>query len=117
MKRILWTISPALLAGMLVRLSLAAAPTTAPSAAGVEYFEKNIRPVLVERCYRCHSKDAEKIKGGLVLDTREGLLKGGDNGRVLIAGDPEKSTLIKAIRYHDEEIRMPPKEPLAPEQV
>jgi len=102
---------------LLARLSLAAAPTTKPSAEGIEYFEKNIRPVLVERCYRCHSKDAEKVKGGLLLDTREGLLKGGDNGVVLVPGDPDKSKLIIAIRYHDEEIRMPPKEPLAEQQI
>src|SRR5438046_5789437 len=103
-----------------VALGVAAAiasPTTKPSAEGIEYFEKNIRPVLVERCYRCHSKDAEKVKGGLLLDTREGLLKGGENGPVLVAGEPEKSKLIIAIRYHDEEIRMPPKEPLSEQQV
>ncbi|HEV8291656.1 MAG TPA: c-type cytochrome domain-containing protein, partial [Tepidisphaeraceae bacterium] len=94
-----------------------AAPTTKPSAEGIEYFEKHIRPVLVERCYRCHSKDAEKVKGGLLLDTRDGLLKGGENGVVIVPGDPEKSKLIIAIRYHDEEIRMPPKEPLAEQQI
>src|SRR5437667_9914401 len=47
-----------------------------PADPGLEFFEKNIRPVFVERCYKCHSHDAEKIKGGLLLDTREGLLKG-----------------------------------------
>src|SRR5438445_2062422 len=117
MKRILWIISFALLLGLLVRFSLAAPPTTKPSAEGIDYFEKNIRPVLVERCYRCHSKDAEKVKGGLLLDTREGLLKGGENGVVIVPGDPQKSKLIIAIRYHDEEIRMPPKEPLAERQI
>ena len=117
MKRIHKPISAALFVGVLVRLSLAAAPSTKPSAEGAEYFEKNIRPVLVERCYRCHSKDAEKVKGGLLLDSREALLKGGDNGPVIVAGDPEKSKLIIAIRYHDEEIRMPPKEPLAEQQI
>src|SRR3954468_7961522 len=111
------SISSILFVGFFVRFSPAASPTTAPSAAGVEYFEKHIRPVLVERCYRCHSKDAEKVKGGLLLDSREGLLKGGDNGSVLVAGDADKSKLIIAIRYHDEEIRMPPKEPLAEQQI
>src|SRR3954469_14528800 len=117
MKRILGSISVSVVLGVLVRLSLGAAPTTRPLAEGVEDFEKHIRPVLVERCYRCHSKDAEKVKGGLLLDSREGLLKGGDNGSVLVAGDADKSKLIIAIRYHDEEIRMPPKEPLAEQQI
>src|SRR5258705_8913479 len=104
---------PLLVLGLGMAMSLAGGPATKPSAEGVEFFEKNIRPVLAERCYRCHSADAEKIKGGLVLDTREGLLKGGDNGVVIVPGKPEKSRLITAIAYHDEEIRMPPKEPLA----
>ncbi len=117
MKRFFQRVSACVMLVLFVRLSLAAVPATKPSAEGIEYFEKNIRPVLVERCYRCHSKDAEKVKGGLLLDSREGLTKGGDNGVVLVPGDPEKSKLIIAIRYHDEEIRMPPKEPLADQQI
>src|ERR1051325_6797687 len=117
MKRILTTISITLSMGLFVPFGLAAAPSTKPSPEGIDYFEKHIRPVLVERCYRCHSKNAEKVKGGLLLDSRDGLLKGGDNGPVLVPGDPEKSKLIIAIRYHDEEIRMPPKDPLADQQI
>src|ERR671924_526315 len=109
MKSCFQRISGALSLLLLSGLSAAAAPTTKPAAEGIEYFEKHIRPVLVERCYRCHSKDAEKVKGGLLLDSREGILKGGEGGPVLVPGDPEKSKLIIAIRYHDEEIRMPPK--------
>ena len=83
---------------------------TAPDRAGIEFFEKHVRPVLVEHCYNCHSPGAEKgVKGGLLLDTRDGLLKGGDNGPAIVAGDPEKSLLIKAVRYHDENLQMPPK--------
>jgi hypothetical protein len=78
-------------------------------AAGAEFFESKIRPVLVERCYNCHSDKSEKLKGGLHLDSREGLLKGGDTGPAIVAGDPEKSLLIKAIRYTDENLQMPPK--------
>src|SRR5437764_11265343 len=99
MKRFFQRVSACVMLALLVRFSLAALPTTKPSAEGIDYFEKHIRPVLVERCYRCHSKDAEKVKGGLLLDTREGLLKGGENGPVLVAGEPEKSKLIIAIRY------------------
>src|SRR5262245_60541752 len=55
----------------------------------LDLFEKRVRPILVERCYRCHGPEAEKPKGGLRLDTREGLLKGGERGPALVPGDPE----------------------------
>ena len=83
----------------------------------VEFFEKKIRPVLVERCYECHSAAAKKLKGGLSLDTRDGVLKGGDVGPVLVPGDPEKSKLIEAVRYKNRALQMPPKSPLSPDQV
>src|SRR5690349_18813848 len=51
---------------------------------GVEFFEKKIRPVLVECCYKCHSAQAGKLKGGLRLDSREGMLKGGDTSPAII---------------------------------
>jgi len=76
---------------------------------GIEFFEAKIRPVFVEHCYKCHSQDAEKVKGGLRLDSRESLLRGGDNGPVLIPGDPEGSRLIQAVRYTDADLKMPPK--------
>ena len=89
-----------------------------PDAAGIEFFEKKIRPLLMENCYKCHSHESEKVKGGLLLDTREGLLKGGDTGSAVIPGDPEKSLLIKSVRYTDENLQMPPKgKKLAAEQI
>jgi len=90
--------------------ALLSSPVMAADRAGVEFFEKHVRPVLVDHCYNCHSAGAEKgVKGGLLLDTRDGLLKGGDNGPAIVAGDPEKSLLIKAVRYADENLQMPPK--------
>ena len=83
----------------------------------LEFFEKRIRPVLVERCYECHSAAARKSKGGLTLDTRDGLLKGGDAGPALVPGDPEKSKLIEAVRYKNRDLQMPPKSALSLEQV
>ncbi len=77
--------------------------------AGVEFFEKRIRPVLAERCYACHSAKAAKVKAELWLDSREGMLRGGESGPAVVPGDPEKSLLIKAIRYA-EDLEMPPKE-------
>src|SRR5207253_728699 len=69
-----------------------------PTPEQLAFFEKKIRPVLVEKCYSCHGADAEKIKGGLTLDTRAGLRKGGDTGAAIVAGNPERSLLIKALR-------------------
>jgi cytochrome c553 len=78
--------------------------------AQTQFFETKIRPVLVNNCYKCHSGQAEKVRGGLLLDSREGLLKGGDTGPAIVPGDPEKSLLIKAIRYTDPDLQMPPKD-------
>ena len=96
-------------AGLTWGILLMPSVRAATDAAGVEFFEKKIRPVLVEHCYDCHSADAKKVKGGLLLDTREGSLKGGDNGPALVPGNPDKSLLIKAVRYTDPDLQMPPK--------
>ena len=77
--------------------------------AGIEFFEKKIRPVLVEQCYSCHSQAAKKRKGGLYLDSRAALRKGGDSGPAILPGKPEESLLVKAVRYIDAELRMPPR--------
>jgi hypothetical protein len=85
-----------------------------------EFFENKIRPVLVERCYNCHSTEAGKDKGGLLLDSRDALLKGGDTGPALVAGDAAKSLLLKAVKRADPDTAMPPKgkaDPLTVEQV
>src|SRR5438105_3198248 len=74
-----------------------------------EFFEKKIRPLLVQHCYECHSKDAKKLKGGLRVDGRSQLLKGGDNGPVLLPGDAAKSKLLQAVKYADVDLQMPPK--------
>ncbi len=98
-------------------MGMAADPAPADSA-GVEFFEKKIRPIFVESCYKCHSSEAEKVKGDLLLDSREGLLKGGETGPALVPGDPGKSLLIKAVRYTDENLQMPPKnKKLSAEQI
>ena len=80
-------------------------------AEGIEFFEKHIRPVLVESCYECHSDQAGESKGGLKLDARPAIEAGGQSGTVLIKGDPEKSLLIKAIKHQDPELKMPSKGP------
>ena len=77
--------------------------------AGKDFFESKIRPVLAEHCYGCHSTEAKKQRGGLLLDTKAALLAGGDTGPALVPKKPKESLLIKALRYDDPELRMPPK--------
>lgn len=83
----------------------------------LDFFEKKVRPVLVESCFECHSAGAKKVKGSLYLDSREAVLRGGDAGKVVVPGEPEKSLLIKAIEYGDPELQMPPKTKLTSAQV
>ena len=85
----------------------AAEPSLASTAEQLEFFEAKIRPVLVKHCYECHSSKLAAPRGGLRLDDREAVLKGGDSGPVLVAGDLKKSSLLAALRY--EEMEMPPK--------
>jgi hypothetical protein len=66
--------------------------------AHVEFFEQKIRPVLVEHCYKCHSAESEKLKGGLRLDSREGMLKGGETGPAIVPGAPDRSLLYGRIQ-------------------
>jgi cytochrome c553 len=84
--------------------------------AQVEFFEKKVRPVLANTCYKCHSAESEKLKGGLLVDSRDSLLKGGDSGPAIVPGNPDKSLLIKAVRYTDKDLQMPPKDQKLPEE-
>src|SRR6266850_1775172 len=85
---------------------------------GTEFFEKKIRPLLVENCYKCHSASSEKLKGGFRLDSKELALKGGESGRLaIVPGDSEKSLLIEAVRYNNTDLQMPPKKKLSQQQI
>ncbi|HWY86968.1 MAG TPA: PSD1 and planctomycete cytochrome C domain-containing protein, partial [Gemmataceae bacterium] len=84
------------------------------SPAGVEFFEKRIRPLLAANCYQCHGP--EKKRAGLTLGTLEGILKGGDRGPAITPGNPDQSLLIRAV-YYDGDPRMPPKGRLSEEQI
>ncbi len=81
----------------------------------IEFFERRIRPLLVENCQRCHS--GEKPKATLRLDDRDGLLKGGERGPAVVAGKPAASLLVKAIGYQDPKLRMPPSGKLSDAQI
>ena len=89
-------------------LGLAALHLSAMSAWAVDVFRDQVEPILRRRCYECHSH-AGKIKGGLALDSRSGWEKGGESGPALVPGAVEKSRLIKAVRYANPDLEMPPK--------
>src|SRR5438477_4760598 len=95
-------------AGYLGFTSSLLSPLSAQTPAGTEFFEKEIRPVLADKCYGCHSSKLKTPMGGLVLDTKGGLKKGGNGGPVLIPGDPVSSRLLQALTYKQTELRMPP---------
>lgn len=85
-------------------------------AGQLEFFERHIRPLLVEHCYECHSA-ATEASGGLALDSRESLLAGGDSGSSIQANDPDRSLLIQAIEYRDPKLQMPPSGKLSDAQI
>src|SRR5436309_6175941 len=94
---------------IMLLLSLPAADPAAAEPAATEFFETRVRPVLVENCHGCHSAKSGKHKGGLTLDGRAAILKGGDSGPAVVPGESAKSRLIAAIKYGDTELQMPPK--------
>src|SRR3954447_21983018 len=96
-----------LLASTAALIFLSGATAEELSKEHVEFFEKRIRPVLVEHCYECHSAQSEKLKGKLLLDTREAARHGGETGPAVVPGDPDASVLLQALRY--ENFEMPPK--------
>src|SRR3954464_15588550 len=78
-----------------------------------DLFASKVEPLLKERCYKCHSHESGKMKGGLTLDSKSGWEEGGDDGPALVPGRPDESLLIKMIRWADADHQMPPKEKLA----
>src|SRR6516165_10051481 len=90
-------------------LSLPMLRAMADDAAGIEFFERKIRPILVNHCYECHSHAAKKHKGKLYLDSKAGIRKGGESGPAVVPGKPAESWLLKAVRHQREDLKMPPK--------
>jgi cytochrome c553 len=95
-------------------VSLARAAGEGPDRSQLDFFESRVRPILATNCQSCHG--ASKQKGGLRLDSREAVLKGGQSGPAVAPGEPDRSLLIEAIGY-DGETQMPPKGPLKPREV
>lgn len=94
---------------ILPALSSRAAAPAKISPADAAFFETKIRPVLIDNCYKCHSHDADRVKGAFLLDSAPALLMGGDTGPAIVPGNPKGSLLITAITYKDEDLQMPPK--------
>ncbi len=99
---------------LLLVLSFAGVPAARAGTPPEEYFERRVRPVLLEHCFSCHG--AGKQRGGLRLDSRSAILKGGDSGPAVRPGDPEQSLLVRAVRRSGD-LAMPPKNPLKPDAV
>jgi hypothetical protein len=96
-----------------------AAEAEKPSREGVRFFEKNIRPILVDRCYTCHSSKLSEPEGALLLDSRAGVMRGGRHGPIIVPGEPEESLLIQAVKRKNKDFQMPPadREPLTAREI
>jgi hypothetical protein len=113
--RSLWSAFVA--AGVHLAPALAAAQgAAAGDEARVDFFEKKVRPILVDNCYNCHSASTNS-RGGLRVDDRQGLIHGGGRGPAVVPGQPDQSLLLQAVRHTHAEVKMPPKKQLAEEQV
>ena len=82
-----------------------------------ELFNTKIKPILQQKCFACHSHESKKNKGGLILDSLAGMLEGGDSGSAIVVGKPEKSKLVEAISYTNQEFKMPPKGKLSDQEI
>lgn len=103
----------------LLAIPFAAVPLAAdePTHEQLAFFEESVRPLLVKHCYECHSTEAEKVKGGLLLDTKEGWMAGGDSGEAILPGKPDESLVLETVRYDNPDLQMPPKYRLSEEEV
>ncbi len=93
----------------LVLVVLLSRTTVAADDTGLEFFEKRVRPLLITHCYECHSADAKKLGGELRLDDADSIRRGGETGAVIDVTTPDASLLLKAIKYDNDELKMPPK--------
>ncbi len=84
------------------------ATTAPPTTAQIDFFESKVRPLLIEHCYECHSKQSDQAGGELLLDTAASTLIGGSRGAAIAPGDPQHSLLMRAIGYQDVDLQMPP---------
>ena len=98
------------LVSLLLGGALLILPTATLANSDEDFFESKIRPILTERCLKCHSTEHGKTQGGLALDTKQGWEKGGESGPAITPGDIESSLLIRAVLYGDDGAQMPPED-------
>ena len=98
---------------MMLATSLVWADDPALERKRLNFFESKIRPVLIKNCYECHATDSKKISGGLLVDSRQGLLEGGESGPAVVPGNLKESLLVSALKY--DAFEMPPTGMLSPE--
>ncbi|MCO8125229.1 PSD1 and planctomycete cytochrome C domain-containing protein [Stieleria sp. TO1_6] len=101
--------------GLCVTSAVIQAGEQTPSADQLDFFEREVRPLLAKQCYQCHSAQAKRVEGNLLLDSREAHLRGGDSGTAVVPGDVDGSLLIEAVRY--ESYEMPPKGKLGDHEI
>ncbi len=115
--RLGWCLLFAVFVGFQPSLALGEEKSLAKTAGGPltdaesTFFESKIRPILVKHCYDCHSAEAGLAEGGLRVDSRDALLRGGNRGPAVVPGDADKSLLIIAVTHADADLKMPPKQP------
>jgi hypothetical protein len=101
------------MAALSLLIVLTAVPQVGAAEPGLDFFESRIRPLLTENCYKCHSAEAKELKGSLLLDSKPGWMKGGENGPVIVPGDAKASRLLQAVKHESEDLKMPPKKKLS----
>ena len=92
-------------------------PSTPTDSSKIDFFEKHIRPLLIQKCYECHSHESGESDGDLFLDSAAAMLKGGSRGAVLVPGKPDQSLLMRVINYRDRNLQMPPSGKLSESQI
>src|SRR5436190_17517034 len=107
-----WLLAAAL--PLLVEAAGDARQTPANAAASADVFEAKVRPILAANCYDCHT---DGRMGGLRLDSRDAMLKGGQSGPAIVPGDPDKSLLVQAVRQTSETLKMPKGGRLKPDEI
>jgi hypothetical protein len=88
-----------------------------PTQSQLDFFESKIRPLLIDRCYECHSQESGESEGDLLIDSAAAMKRGGANGPLIGSGDPEKSLLVRVIQYNDRNLQMPPSSKLPQEEI
>ncbi|MCZ2342560.1 MAG: DUF1549 domain-containing protein, partial [Bacteroidales bacterium] len=109
--------APACWVGLLTLTLSPPLPAAEPTPEQARFFEAEVRPLLAEKCYSCHSEAKNKFRGGLSVDSLAGLLRGGDTGPAIVPGEPSKSLLIEAILYSNDDLQMPPKRKLTDAEI